>query len=280
MEWLQYLKHNGLNACYALLILSFGLLFANAVKKWLRTKIRLKSKDPTVKLFVINAVYSLVLIVIAISSLTRLGVPTASLLTVLGAGSLAIGLSLKDSLSNVASGLIIISVKPFHIGDVVEINGVLGTVNQINLLNIRIKTANNDSIVIPNSKVLNDKICTKGIDGKRRLDLSIGISYDSDIDLAKSLIHQVLADHALILAEPVPVVAVKELADSAVLLAVRPWVKKGDYTMVLYDITESIKKTLDAHNVEIPFPQVDTHIHYKNVPNVLQPYRSEDLVGQ
>lgn len=263
MEWLTYIKSNSLNVFYALLILSAGAVTANVTKQWLRKKIRLKAKDPTVKLFVINVIYSLVLIMIIISSLTRLGVPTASLLTVLGAASLAIGLSLKDSLSHVASGLIIISIKPFHIGDVVEINGAIGTIDQINLFNIRIKTANNDSIVIPNSKVLNDKICTKGIKGTRRIDLTIGISYDADIAKAKELIYDLMINHSLILKTPPPRVAVKELSDSAVLLAIRPWVNKGDYTGVLYDLTEAIKNTLDANNIVIPYPQVDTHISYR-----------------
>ncbi|MDF1796377.1 MAG: mechanosensitive ion channel [Coxiellaceae bacterium] len=262
MNWLEYIHINGLNTLYALLILSIGLLVANVIKKWLRTTIRLKSKDPTVKLFVINAVYSLAIVLISISSLTRLGVPTASLLTVLGAASLAIGLSLKDSLSNVASGLIIIGTKPFHIGDVVEINGVIGTVDQINLLNIRIKTANSDSIVIPNSKVLNDKVCTKGIKGLRRLDITIGISYDADIATAKTLIKQLFSENTLILKTPEPAVAVKELADSAVLLAVRPWVNKGDYTTVLYALTEAIKLTFDKNNIKIPYPQLETHVNY------------------
>ena len=260
MYWIGYIKDNGINIVCSALILSTGYVSANLIKRWLSRKILLKSKDPTAKLFVINVAYALLIIIVMISVLSRLGVPSASLLTVLGAGSLAIALSLKDSLSNVASGLILVSLKPFHLGDSVEINGVSGTLDQVNLLNIGIKTANGDYAVIPNSKVFSDKIYTKGVRGERRIDLTIGISYDANIKQAKTLINELLDQNKKVLSIPEPVVVVKELADSSVLLAVRPWVKKNDYSSVLFELTESIKLVLDANKISIPYPQLEAHI--------------------
>ena len=260
MNWIYYIKGNGFNIVYALIILMAGLVVAHFTKRWLRKKIRLKSKDPTVKLFIVNIVYALIILMIAISVLARLGVPTASMLTVLGAGSLAIALSLKDSLSHVASGLILIGLKLFHIGDTVEINGVTGKLDQINLLNIRIKTANGDDIVIPNSKVFGDKICTKGRAGKRRIDLAVGISYDANIKQAKAIIQDLFINDSRILNDPAPIVVVKELADSAVLLGIRPWVKNTDYSNVLFELTEKIKIAFDDENIKIPYPQIEAHI--------------------
>jgi small conductance mechanosensitive channel len=264
-EWLMFVKAHGANVFYALCILTAGFVGATVSKQWLRKKIRLKAKDPTVKLFIANVAYSFSLIVILISGLTRLGVPTGSLLTVLGAGSLAIALSLKDSLAHVASGLIIVGTKLFHIGDVVEINGVTGTIHQINLLQVKIKTANNDLVVIPNSKIVSDKVCTKGIKGTRRIDLAIGVGYASDLSKAKSVILELMASHALILTDPAPAVAVKELGDSAVVLAVRPWVKSADYTTVLFCLTEEIKLALDANHIDIPYPQLQAHLFSHDV---------------
>lgn len=260
MNWINYIKVNSMNIFYALLILVVGLMLAHVIKRWVYASIKSKAKDPTVKLFVVNAVYTSVIVIVAISALARLGVPTASMLTVLGAGSLAIALSLKDSLSHVASGLILIGLKPFHIGDTVDIKGVLGTLDQINLLNIGIKTANGDYVVIPNAKVFDDTICTKGKKGRRRIDLAIGISYDADIAQAKAIIHELFAADERILKTPAPNVAVKELADSAVLLAIRPWVKNADYTDVLFDLTEKIKLAFDKAEIGIPYPQIDAHI--------------------
>lgn len=268
MNWIDYIKFNSLNILYALAILIGGITLAQISKRWLRNKIRLKAKDPTVKLFIVNAAYAAVILMVTISVLARLGVPTASMLTVLGAGSLAIALSLKDSLSHVASGLILISLKPFHIGDVVDINGIIGTLDQINLLNIRIKRANGDYVVIPNSKVFSDKICTKGKNGERRIELDIGISYDADIKAAKTVIQNILSADQRILKNPAPIIAVKELADSAVTLTIRPWVKNKNYTTVLFDLTETIKLAFDDNNISIPYPQMEAYIHH--VPHLQQ----------
>ncbi len=266
MNWIDYIRDNSFNIIYALTILLGGITLAQISKRWLRNKIRLKSKDPTVKLFIVNAGYAGIILMVTISALTRLGVPTASMLTVLGAGSLAIALSLKDSLSHVASGLILISLKPFHIGDVVDINGIIGTLDQINLLNIRIKCANGDYVVIPNSKVFSDKIRTKGKNGERRIELDIGISYDANIKTAKTIIQHILSADQRILKNPAPIIAVKTLADSAVTLTIRPWVKNKNYTTVLFDLTEAIKLAFDENSIGIPYPQMEAYIHHVHNP--------------
>lgn len=274
MSWLLYLKDHGINALSALAILLLGFIALHFCQRWLQKQATQKLKDPTVHLFALNASYALIMIVIIISALGRLGVPTASLLTVLGASGLAIALSLKDSLTHVANGLILIGLKIFHIGDIVEVNGVTGVVDKVNLLTTSLRTIDGDRIVMPNSKVLSDKIRTIGYKGQRRIDLTISVSYDADITLAKSLVLDILQKHELILETPAPSVAVKELADSAVLLAVRPFVLKANYAKVLYELNEQIKLCFDANGIEIPFPQISAHLRY---PAELKPRVTESV---
>lgn len=260
MDWQTiaiYLQGHTVTIVRALATLLVGILIARRVKLSLSELLKAHTKDPTLKLYVVNLVYALILVVLSLMLLGQLGVPTTSLITLLGASSLAVGLALKDSLSNIAGGLMLIGQKPFRIGDTIEVSGSLGTVDQINLFNTRIKTPNNEGIYIPNGKLLNDKINNKTFQQSRRLDLSIGISYDADLTKAKDIVHGILSADARILTHPAPVVGVKELADSALVLAVRPWVHKQDYGRVQLDLLEKIKVAFDDNQIEIPYQQLD-----------------------
>lgn len=256
----KYLIEQGTSVGAALLILIIGLIIAKIVRARMRTVAKSRVKDPTAALFITNAVYGVLLLVLFIIVLTKLGVPSGSLLTILGAGSVAIGLAIKNSLSNVASGLLLIFLRPFRIGDFVDAGGVWGTVDQINLFTTRLKTTNNECVYLPNAQIMNNKIQNNSKNMTRRLDLTIGISYGSDIKKAKAITEELFKQEPRILKDPAPAVMVKELADSSVNLAVRPWVKKADYTGVMFDLLENIKLEFDKQGIEIPFPQMDVHL--------------------
>ncbi len=258
--WLSYISINGIHALLAILMALMGYVVARYTRKRLRTFFRLRSADPTVNLFVINAAYGLVLMLIVIIVLTQLGVPTTSLITILGAGSIAIGLAIKDSLANIASGLLLISLKPFRINDFVETNGIIGTVDQINLFTTCIKTANNEMIYIPNAKIMNDNINNKAHEGLRRIEMSVGISYSANIAQTKALVQTVIASEARALRQPASVVLVNELANSAVVLGIYLWVKKEDYFETRASLLEQIKLTFDAQGITIPYPQLNVHM--------------------
>jgi len=179
---------------------------------------------------------------------------------VLGALGLAVGLALKDSLSNIAAGIMIILFRPFRIGDAVTIAGVTGSVQQIGLFNTVLHTPDNQKIIVPNSKILGDIITNITANETRRIDLVVGISYEDDIDKAKAILWELAAKDQRILKDPAPTIAVAELADSSVNLVFRPWVKTSDYWAVRFDLTEQIKKTFDAEGVSIPYPQQDVHL--------------------
>ena len=240
----------------SLIIILIWIAVARYIRSSLLKICKNKSVDMTAAAFLVNATYWLLLILLIIVILAYNGVPTTSLITILGASGLAIGLALKDSLSNIASGLLLISLRPFRIGDFIETVNSAGTVTAINLFTTQLKTPNNERIHIPNSKIMSDKVVNKAINNMRRLDLEITIDYDSDIKKAKQLITALYEKDSRILLDPPAAVLVKALADSAVVLAVRPWVNKDDYANVMFDLLENIKLTFDENDIIIPFPQI------------------------
>ncbi len=244
----------------ALLIGLIGFGLAKYLRIKLKQYLRQHTKDPTAQLFLLNALHVFLLVVFLIIVLTMIGVPTTTLTTVVAAGSLAVGLALKDSLANIAGGLLLVFLKLFKIGDLVEIDDILGTVNEISLFMTRIKTPNNEMVYFPNAKVMNNKVKNKAYQGLRRLDITIGISYSSNIAQAKRLIEAIFAKDSRILVEPKPVVVVKELGDNAVHLAIRPWIRQEHFSEVSYYLLEVIKETFDEQGIVIPFPQLDIRL--------------------
>jgi small conductance mechanosensitive channel len=259
-DWYGFLVNRGLDVAYSLMSLLIGLFVIRIIRGRLRDVLKKKVKDPTALLFVVNIAYGGMLLVLAIIVLTKLGVPSASLLTVLGAGSLAIGLALKDSLTNISSGILLIFLRPFRIGNTVEAGSVFGTVEQINLFTTQIKTANNQVCYVPNKNIMNGRIDNYSERKTRRVDLSIGISYGSDLSRAKVILQNLFEGEKRILKDPKPFIGVKDLADSAVVLCVRPWVKTPDYWPVLCELQEKIKLKFDEEGIEIPFPQMDINV--------------------
>lgn len=202
-----------------------------------------------------------VLVLITVASM--LGVATTSFIAVLGAAGLAIGLALRDSLSNFAGGVLMIVFKPYKVGDFVEMQGQSGTVQAIQILNTVLLTADNKTVFIPNGPIINGNVTNHSNEHKRRVDVNLGIGYGSDIDVARKTLLDIVNADQRILSEPPPDVVVAELGESAVVLRVRAWVSTPDYWSVFFAIQEQAKKSFDVAGVEIPFPQRTIHVVQK-----------------
>jgi len=199
-----------------------------------------------------------VLLLVSVASI--LGIATSSFVAMLGAGSLAIGLALQGSLSHFAGGVVILFFKPFRVGDVIEIDGIKGTVQSITILYTIISTPDDNTAVLPNGQVANNKVLNYTKENNRRIDLSVGIAYDQDIDKAKKVISDALHAVPIILDEPEPFIGVLGFGDSSVNIAFRPYAKSVDYMEAYFAANEAVKKALDSHQIEMPFPQRDVHI--------------------
>ncbi len=248
------------NFVMALLIFFIGKLIAKKFISALRNSLTKKNLDKTLIIFSCNVIYGIAVAFIAIAALSQLGIQTTSLAAVIAAAGLAIGLAFQNSLSNIASGVMIILFKPFVIGHFIEAGGVLGTVEEIGIFNTKLKTPDNKTIISPNSKIISDEITNYSIKKNRRIDMVFGCSYEDDLKKVKKVIEKVLSEEERVLKDPEPVVGVLELADNSVNFAVRPWVKKDDYLSTMFDLNEKMKLAFDDEGISIPYPQRDVHI--------------------
>lgn len=220
-----------------------------------------KNVDDTLLNFFEDIVYYLLLIVVILAALDQIGIETTSVLAILGAAGLAVGLALKDSLSNFASGVMIIMFRPFKIGDVVTAGGVTGKIKEIHLFNTEFTTPDNQKILVPNSAITAGSITNINAHDKRRVDLVVGIGYDDDIKKAKRILTSIVEENDKVLHDEGITVAVSELADSSVNFVVRAWANTPDYWDVKFALTENIKLTFDKEGISIPYPQSDVHLY-------------------
>lgn len=248
------------NIILALAIFFVGKLIAKKIISALRNSLTKKNLDKTLVIFSCNVIYGIAIAFIAIAALSQLGIQTTSLAAVIAAAGLAIGLAFQNSLSNIASGVMIILFKPFVIGHFIEAGGVLGTVEEIGIFNTKLKTPDNKTIISPNSKIISDQIINYSIKKTRRIDMVFGCSYEDDLKKVKKVIEKVLSDDERVLKDPAPTIGVLELADNSVNFAVRPWVKKDDYLNVMLDLNEKMKLAFDKEGISIPYPQRDVHL--------------------
>ena len=261
----QLLTVYGLKVLAALAIFIIGRWVAKGVRK-LVERLMVKSKvDPTLISFTSNMAYIGLLAFIFIAALGQLGIQTTAFIAVLGAAGLAVGLALQGSLSNFAAGFLLIIFRPFKVGDLIEGAGVFGVVEAIQIFTTQLKTPDNKTVIVPNGKLTDDNIVNWTVKGTRRVDMVFGIGYEDDIDKARSLMTDIMAQDSRILKDPAPQISVSELADSSVNFVVRPWVKVEDYWGVYFDLTEKIKKAFDADGISIPFPQRDVHVYQHGV---------------
>jgi len=250
-----------MNIIMALLIFIIGKYVAKIATN-ITKKILDKSKiNETLKIFLGNVVYGLLLIVVVLTALTKLGVETTSFIAILGALGLAVGLAFQSTLSNISAGVMIVIFRPFSIGDFIEAGGVAGIVEELNLFNTVFKTPDNKVIIVANSNIIGGNITNYSLKETRRVDFVFGIGYDDDLKLAKDTLQNIVNKDTRILQDPLPFVAVGELADSSVNFTVRVWVKSEDYWAVHFDTIEKVKLTFDKKGISIPYPQMDIHTH-------------------
>lgn len=245
----------------AIITLIVGLWLANFLSKRLKAVLEKRNVDPTIRGFIFNLVSAILKILVFVIVITELGVETTSLAALIGAAGLAIGLSLQGSLSNFAGGVLILLMKPFKVGDFVEAQGVSGTVKEISIFYTHLSTPNNQRIVIPNGQLSNNKVINYSYEDTRRNNMILGISYDSNIGVAKETLLKIVNEHENVLKEPAPVVFVNELADSSVDLSLRFWTKTSDYWPTHFYVMEQAKIQLEAAGCSIPFPQRDVHLY-------------------
>lgn len=256
----SFFTNAGLNIVIGIAIIIVGLLLCKLIKVILKKVLRRAKRDEAIVHFICSLTDIVLKIIVLVSALATMGINTASIITVLGTCGVAIGLALKDSLGNIASGLMIIVNKPFKKDDYVEVAGVEGTVDTINLFNTVLTTPDNKEIVIPNALISNGNVINYSANETRRVDFEFSISYDSDFFAAQNIILGVCNAHELVLDDPEPMARMRRLDDSAVVITARVWVKTPDYWSVYFDVTEQVKHKLDENGIAIPFNQLDVHL--------------------
>ena len=249
------------NIFFAVLILVIGKLCVQKFASLVRASMVRAKVEKTLYVFTENIITVVGMIFVIIAALEKLGMPSASLVAAVGAAGLAIGLSLQGALSNFAAGILIIFFKPYKIGDLIEADGTIGTVREIEMFTTTLLTPDNKTVIIPNSSMTSGQITNFTETDEIRVDLVFGAGYDDDIDKVKQVMLDVMAKDDRILKEPAPLVAVVEHGESSVNYVCRPWTLTKDYWGVYFDLNEQIKKAFDAEGISIPYPQRDVHIH-------------------
>ena len=249
------------NIAYAIIILAIGFWGAKMIARLVKGLLERRDADQALTGFVGNLINALVVTFAVIAALNKLGIQTTSLVAVVGAAGLAIGLALKDSLGNFAAGVMILIFKQFKAGDFIEAAGVLGVVETLNVFSTQLKTGDNKTVYVPNGKLIGDNIINYSTKSTRRIDMVVGVSYDADLSHVKKVLEDILAKESRILEDPAPTIGVLALADNSVNFAFRPWVNAADYWGVHFDLHAAIKTRFDEEGIGIPYPQRDVHLY-------------------
>jgi len=254
-----YIVPWGVSSAQALIIFFVGKWIVKKLTTLVGKALKKSNMDEMLVDFVQSLLNWALLLVIIIAALSQLGIDTTSLIALLGAAGLAIGLALKDSLSNFAAGVMLLVFRPFKTGDFVSVAGVSGSVEKIHVFTTTILTSDNKENIVPNSAVYGGVITNFSARETRRVDMVFGIGYEDDIKKAKEILIQIISSHPKTLTDPEPLVAVSELADSSVNFTVRAWSKTEDYWKVYFDCQEQVKLAFDEQGISIPYPQMDIH---------------------
>lgn len=250
----------GIKVIGAIVIWIIGSWVIKKIMRGIKKVMSKRDYDESLQKFLLNLIHWALKILLVIAILGQLGVETTSFAAILAAAGLAIGMALQGSLGNFAGGVLLMIFKPIKIGDLIEAQGEVGVVKEIEIFTTKLTGLSNREIIIPNGALSNGNIINYTTEGTRRVDLTFGVGYDSDIKQTKEVLMKVLTSHPLVLKDPAPTVNVLELADSSVNFAVRPWCKSEHYWDVYFDVTEQTKEALDAAGIEIPYPhQVEIH---------------------
>lgn len=268
MEWdlaqmvNDYVIPWGINISLAIVIFIVGRMVVRLVVGLVKKLMKRSGKmDEMLVNFVTSILSAILLLFVIVASLDQLGVDTTSLVALIGAAGLAIGLALQGSMQNFAAGVMLLVFKPFKSGDFVEAGGVMGVVEAINIFSSTFRTGDNKEIIVPNGAIYSGSITNYSARETRRVDMVFGIGYDDDIKKAKEILQRLVAEDERILPEPEPVIALGELGASSIDFIVRPWVNSGDYWKVKWEMNEKVKQAFDAEGISIPYPQMDVHVH-------------------
>ena len=222
-----------------------------------------QTADRTLELFICNLVNISLMVVVIIASIGALGIETTSFIAIFGAAGLAVGLALQGSLSNFASGVLIVLFKPYRVDDYIEAAGISGIVEKVQILTTILKTFDNKQIIVPNSQIMDSIITNYSAKETRRIDMKISVGYQDNIDFVKATLYEIISKDKRILTEPKPMVVVSELADSSVNFVIRTWVKSAEFWDIKFEMIETIKKSFDEKGISFPYPQQDVHIYHK-----------------
>jgi small conductance mechanosensitive channel len=257
----NYLIEFGPNVLLAILTLLIGLWIIKILRKGFNKAMEKADLEVSLMKFLSSLVSILLKVLLLISVVSMLGVQMTSFIALLGAAGLAVGLALQGSLANFAGGVLILLFKPFKVGDFIDAQGYMGTVNAIQVFNTVLKTPDNKTIFIPNGDLSNGSVTNFTTEGKRRVDWVFGIGYDDDLKKAKNILNDLIKQDSRILSDPEPMVVVSELGDSSVNFTARVWVNSSDFWGVYFTMQENVKLTFDAQGISIPFPQRDVHVY-------------------
>jgi small conductance mechanosensitive channel len=263
-HWITVGTTFALHALYALIILVLGLWISKRLSRLLVKVLSLRKIDMTVIKFLSRLSYYLLMLVVSMASLSELGVQTSSLIAIVGGMSLALGLSLRSSLSNLASGFLLIMFRPFKVGDYIELGAHTGVVDEIQILYTRIRTTQHQEITIPNDQFMKNAVMNFSTHDSRRADIVVGISYDDSITTAKKIVTDILTADKRVYSDPAPLVVVKELGDSSVNILARFFAHKNDYWASVFYFNEAVKLQFDEAGISMPYPQRDVHLFQSN----------------
>lgn len=270
-DWLAANQHvllqYAVNIVAALLILMAGMVIARTVAGALNKLMLSRSIDATVADFLAALVRYGIIAFTLIAVLSRIGVQTASVIAVMGAAGLAVGLALQGSLANFAAGVLLVIFRPFRTGEAVDLGGVSGVVTQVQIFSTTLRTADGKIIVVPNGKIIADNIINSSREPDRRSEIVVSVAYDADIDAVKKLLGDIAAADTRIQHDKGVTVRLNEMGASSLNFVVWVWTTNGDAAAVYWDLLENFKRALDANNIGIPYPQMDVHLHHAKQPN-------------
>lgn len=261
----QFGAEFGPKALGAIVIFFLGWWLAKGLTAFTRHAMVRARLDPTLSKFAANLVFFGTMTFVAVAAVNKLGVQTTSFIAILGAAGLAVGLALQGSLSNLATGVMIILFRPYKVGDYIEAAGVAGTVEEVQIFTTVLKSPDNKRIIVPNSHVMGNTIVNYSTMSQRRIDLTVGVGYDVDLDKTRQVLMDILTQDDRVLDDPAPVIGITALAESSVNFVVRPWTESSNYWPLYYDLNERIKKRFDAEGISIPFPQRDVHVYERKL---------------
>lgn len=264
IDWLQLLETWGLKLLAAAVIFLAGMWLAKRLSTGLERVLGRTHADATLGGFLRRVSYAAMMVLVIITALTSLGVNPTSMLAVLGAAGLAVGLALKDSLSNIASGVMLIVLRPFRDGDFVEAAGLEGVIEEVRIFQTRMRTVDNRLIVLPNSLITTAPIINFTAKPHRRIDILVGVGYNDDLKRAREILLQLAHDNPLILDEPAPNVIVSKLSESSVDLTLLAWTKTKDFGQAKSELTEAVRTEIIGNGLNIPYPQRDLHVYHYN----------------